>query len=93
MGYSFEQALGMAKNGTPMKRSDWPTNQYIEYASNAVYNGSTNIDYDQDVGNQAIAYHGVSGSVQLRWHASQADMLMDDWVEAVNTGSSINNGS
>lgn len=86
--YSFEQALGMVKNGTPMKRMGWPgKDEYIEYTDSAVYNGSTTIDYDKDVGNKAIAFHGMSGSVQLRWHASQADMLMDDWVESTYNGS------
>lgn len=88
MAYSFEDAIGMVKSGTKMRRDGWPgKDQYIEYAQNIVYDPSVPVDYDKDVGNQAIAFHGMSGSVQLRWHASQADMLTDDWMEYSATSS------
>ena len=34
------------------------------------------------IGNQALAFVGT-GSVQMGWLASQADMLADDWMIVV----------
>ena len=80
---SFGLAIEAMKKGKKVKRKGWNgKNQYIELASNISYVSAdkaiVNCEHDA-IGNQAIAFVGISG-VQMGWLASQADMLAEDWV-------------
>lgn len=81
--FSFGDAIKYMKRGLRVKRKGWNgKNQYIQLASNISYMSTdgavVNCEHDA-IGNQAIAFVGISG-VQMGWLASQADMLADDWV-------------
>lgn len=81
---NFGEAIEAMKDGKRVSRAGWNgKGQYIELASNISYVNPrgevVNADHTA-IGNQAVAFVGVSG-VQLGWLASQADMLADDWEE------------
>lgn len=83
--FSFGDAIKYLKRGLRVARKGWNgKEQYIELASGISYadpdGAITNADHAA-IGNQAIAFVGISG-VQLGWLASQADMLAEDWVFA-----------
>ena len=81
--FTFGEAISNLKRGKRVARKDWNgKNQYIELATNISYKNVSNeiINTQHDaIGNKAIAFIGTSG-VQMRWLASQADMLAEDWT-------------
>lgn len=81
-GLTFGQAISAAKRGCKIAREGWNgKGQFVELASSISYKtpagGIINAEHAA-IGNQALAFAGVSG-VQLGWLASQADMLAEDW--------------
>lgn len=79
----FGKALEALKVGKKVARRGWNgKKQYIELASNISYVNAdkeiVNTEHEA-IGNKAIAFVGTSG-VQMRWLASQADMLAEDWI-------------
>lgn len=83
--FSFGEAIKYLKRGMKVSRKGWAgKRQYIQLATGISYVDATgqvvNCEHDA-IGNQAIAFVGVSG-VQMGWLASQADMLAEDWIFA-----------
>ena len=81
-GLSFGLAIEAAKMGKKIARAGWNgKNQYVELAYCISYKNNAaevvNVNHC-NIGNKAFAFVGTSG-VQMGWHASQADMLADDW--------------
>lgn len=83
--FSFSDAIRYLKRGLKVARKGWNgKKQYIELASNISYQDASGSIVNCDhaaIGNQAIAFVGISG-VQMGWLASQADMLAEDWIFA-----------
>lgn len=80
---NFGKAIEALKEGKKVARKGWNgKNQYIELAEKISYINADgkciNAEHDT-MGNKAIAFVGTSG-IQLGWLASQADMLLEDWV-------------
>ena len=84
---NFGEAIELVKKGKQLQRAGWNgKNQYIELATNISYKNAkgyfVNVNH-RNIGNSAIAFVGTSG-VQLGWLASQADMLANDWMIAMD---------
>lgn len=82
--FSFGEAIKYMKRGMKVARKGWNgKKQYIQLATGISYTfGDDVVNCEHEaIGNQAIEFVGTSG-VQIRWLASQADMLADDWVFA-----------
>lgn len=79
----FDTAIDAIKGGRRAKRVGWNgKDQYIEIATNISFkrpDGSVYNPNHEDIGNNAIAFHGTRGC-QIGWLASQADMLASDWI-------------
>ena len=78
----FGEAIKKVKAGYKIQREGWNgKEQYVELASSISYVNAqgkiVNVEHAA-IGNNALAFVGTSG-VQLRWLASQADMLAEDW--------------
>lgn len=80
--FNFGEAIKYLKRGFKVARKGWNgKKKYIELATCISYkdNGGAVVNADHcNIGNKAIAFVGTSG-IQMRWLASQADMLADDW--------------
>ena len=79
---NFGEALEYLKKGNKISRKGWNgKKQYIELASNISYkniNGEVINSNHETMGNKVISFVCTSG-IQVRWLASQADMLSEDW--------------
>ena len=84
--FNFGEAIKYLKRGMKVAREGWNgKNQYIQLATSISYKTAddeiVNCEHDT-IGNMAVAFVGTSG-VQMGWLASQADMLAEDWIFAV----------